>query len=185
MHGPGLRRYWFLSWWQSAESQYCMLAKENSSLNLIQKKISGALPSLLHAASSQTLGISVQGEPSAQGCWTEGRDEGKRDPCKDSGTTLIILCEPTNQTAVEKGLSSLLQRCKRSKQPLSSLMLQSKLQTLHSWSWAACRPIKKSKLHQTKCNPSCYFSLSIRTSGCSKAALLLQLSWYFAEYNLE
>lgn len=44
------------------------LAKENFSLNLIEKKISGALSSLLHAASSQILGISVQGESSGQGC---------------------------------------------------------------------------------------------------------------------
>lgn len=45
---------------QSADNQYCMLAKENFSLNLIGRKISGALPLLLHAASSQILGISVQ-----------------------------------------------------------------------------------------------------------------------------
>lgn len=170
MHGSALRRYFFLSWWQSAENQYCVLAKENFSLHIEENK--QAFPSLVHATSSQILGIRVQGEPLVR-LWTEGRDEGKRDPCKDSGTTLIILCEPTNQTAVETGLWSLLQRCKKPKQLFSSWMLQNKLQTLHSWSWAMCRAIKKSKLHQTKMQPCCYFSLSIRTSGCSKAALLL------------
>lgn len=129
------------------------LAKENFSLNLIEKKISGALSSLLHAASSQILGISVQGESSGQGCWTKGRAEGRRDPCKDSGTTLIILGEPTNQTAVETGPWSLLQRCERPMQLFSSLMLLSKLQILHSWSWAMCRAIKMSKLCQTKMQP--------------------------------
>lgn len=107
----------------------------------------------LTAASFQILEIIVQVERSGEGCWAEGRDEEKRDPCKDSGTTLPILCESTNETAVEIGLWALFWRCRRSKQPLSSLTLQSKPQTYHAWSWAMCVPLKKPKLGQSKCTP--------------------------------
>lgn len=152
MQGPALRSYLFLSWWHSGENQYCMLAKENFSLNLVQKKMSGALPSLVHAASSQILGISVQGEPSGQGCWTEGGVRGERPlwRCRYNPYYLVWAHKPDscgNRTLISSP------RCKRPKQPFSSLMLQSKLQTLHSWSWAMCRAIRKSKLCQSKMQP--------------------------------
>lgn len=92
---------------QSADNQYCMLAKENFSLNLIGRKISGALP-----LSCMLPPPRYWGSVSRENLLVRAAEPNgvvKRDPCKDSCTTLIILCEPTNQTAVETGLWSLPQ----------------------------------------------------------------------------
>lgn len=173
MHGSALRSYLFLSWWQSAENQYCRLAKENFSLNLIQKKMRGALPSLLHADPSQILGVSAQGEPAGQGAWTEGRVKGGETLAK-SQVQLLLPCLSPQTRELWKQDSHLFSKGIRDPSSLfSSLMLQSHLQLHIPDAGQRTEQSGSQNYTRLKCNPSFYFSLSIRISGCSKAALLL------------